>query len=258
MEPDLAVVDSFSLSQFWRGAGGLFRAPKALLRSMSKDGGYGKPIVYALLWQYVASAVALLVSLIRPLPTPFGVTGKIALFFLTPPLTLLVGFFFAALFFVIWHLMGSAHNYQTAFRFWALLAPLGVASALLRAVPYASLLVMVFYFYLLVAASVELHAIRPTKAWTVWGVLLVGVSFLVAVAGVIGAVRGKSLSAGGGSPLGGFPSAPGLPAAGPFNGQGMNPEDMEAEMARAKAEYEEMQKKSQSASPQQKKAPVKK
>jgi hypothetical protein len=264
METELSMQDSFSLPSFWRGAIGLFRGPKTLLRSMSKEGGYGKPIVYALLWQYVAGAVGLLLSLIRPASVPLGVAGKVALFFLMPPLTILLGFVFAGIFFVVWHLMGSSHNYQTAFRFWALLAPLAVASAVLSVVPFANLVVTVFYFFLLVTASVEIHSIRPTKAWTVWGILFAVFALVVLVGGILGAARGKMLSSRPDATIGGFPSSSGFPTTPPpFNGQGaMTPETFqknnEAEMALMKAESERARNKPQLPSPPQKKAPVKK
>lgn len=235
----------------------LFRAPKRLLRTMSKDGGYGKPIVYALLWQYAASAVGLVLSFVRPVPAPWGgITGKILMFALTPPLMLLAGFVIAAFFFVIWHLMGSAHNYQTAFRVWALFSPLAVLSA----VPYVSVGVIVFYVFLLVTASVEIHAVRPAKAWTVWGLLLAVFALLVVLAGVLSVARGKFPSGRGGGPFSGSPAAPGFPLT--SGGKSLSQEEfqknIEAEMARSKADFERVKKESQAAVPAQKKEAAKK
>lgn len=255
METGQPTKDSFSLSYFGRGAIDLFRAPKTLLRAMSKEGGYGKPIVYALLWQYVASAVALIISLVRSVPMPWGITGKILMFGLTPPLMLCVGFFVTAFLFVVWHLMGSSHSYQTAFRVWALFAPLGV----LGAVPYVWLVLVVYYFYLLVTASVEIHSIRPTKAWTVWGILLAIFAFLVVLAGVISVAKGRFPSSRGGMPTSsvlGFPPS--------SNDSGQNPmpgelqKKMEMEMARAKEEFERIKKESQAVVPTPKKESPKK
>lgn len=255
METELASPDSFSLSRFGKGALDLFRAPKLTLRSMTKEGGYGKPLLYALLWQYVASAAAFGVSFARSVPTPWGTPGKIIMFGLTPPLMLLVGFVVAAILFVIWHLMGSAQNYQTAFRVWALLAPLAVLGAL----PYVSLAVMVYYFFLLVTASIEIHSIRPTKAWTVWGLLLGVFALLVILAGVISVARGRFPTGRGGLPTSsslGFPAGPGV------SGQNATPEElqkrMEAEMARAKEEFERVKKEAQTAAPVRKKETSKK
>lgn len=247
METGQAINDLFSLPFLGRGAIDLFRSPKTLFRSMSKEGGYGKPIVYALVWQYVASVVALVISFVRPVPTPWGIPGKILMFGLTPPLMLLVGFVIAAFFFVIWHLMGSSQNYQTAFRIWALISPLAVLSA----VPYVSLVVIVFYVFLLVTASVEIHAIGPTKAWTVWGILLAVFAILVILAGVISVARGRFPSSRGGMPTS---SALGLPPT--ASAPGDVPEElkkmMEMETARAKEESERVKKNARVAGPAQK------
>ncbi len=255
METELSSPDSFSLSHFGKGALDLFRAPKSTLRSMTKEGGYGKPLLYALLWQYVASAVALGISFVRSVPTPWGIPGKIIMFGLTPPLMLLVGFVVAAILFVIWHLMGSAQNYQTAFRVWALFAPLAVLGAL----PYVSLAVMVYYFFLLVTASIEIHSIRPTKAWTVWGVLLAGFALLVILAGVISVARGRFPTGRGGLPTS---SSLGLPTGPGVSGQNAVPEELksrvEKEMARAKEEFERVKKESQPSVPVPKKETPKK
>ncbi|MBL8022812.1 MAG: hypothetical protein JNK54_00825 [Elusimicrobia bacterium] len=250
MDNEQPLLDSFSLTpaRFWQGAVDLFRSPKELLRSMTKEGGYGKPIVYALLWQYVAAGLALLITFIRPLPTPWGVMGNVLTFLLTPPLLILVGFLFAAVIFVVWHLMGSVHGFQTSFRFWALLAPLSVVGVLLRQVPYLGLVVTVFYVYLLVTASIEIHAIRPTKAWTVWGVLFLVFTLLLIVAGVVGAVRGRMPSLQNGSPSSmGRPAGMPLP---PPTGPMMNPEELQN---RAKAEFERMKRESKPPAPDLKK-----
>ena len=177
------------------------------------------------------------------------------------PLTLLAGFVFAGVFFVIWHLMGSAHNYQTAFRIWSLFAPLAVASAVFRLVPYLSLVVTVFYFFLLVTSTIEIHAIRPTKAWTVWGILLAVFAVLVILAGVMGAARGRLMPSQRGPSMSGFPTAPGFsPApqnAGPTMSQAEMQQKMEADLARSKAEFERVKKESQAGMPSQK-PPLKK
>lgn len=224
---------------------------------MSKEGGYGKPIVYALLWQYLAGLVGLIISLVRPLPTQWGVPGKILLFFVSPPLMIGMGFAIAAFFFVIWHLMGSSHNYQTAFRIWALFSPLAVLSA----VPYLSIVVILFYVFLLVTASVEVHGIRPTKAWTVWSILLGVLVLLLVGAGIVAAARSRLLSGQRGVPGSSMSTGAGLPG-----GDGLPSPDMtspevqkmrQAELERARVEFEKIQKESQAAAPQ-KKAPAKK
>ncbi len=191
MENEGAVKSVFSLGAMGRNAVSLVRSPGALFGSMEKGGGYAAPLLYALVWQYAAAAITLLLSFVKPTGMPGGTLAQVVSFFVLPPATVGAGFLFAAVFFVIWHLMGSPENYQTAYRVWALLAPLSVVSAVFRLVPYLSLAVSLYYLYLLVVSSVSVHGIRRSKAWTVWPLLMAGFVLAVVLAGVFGAMRGR-------------------------------------------------------------------
>lgn len=249
MEPESAipsenaVTDVFAPKQWGHSAWALIRSPHALFQSMDRLGGWTGPMVYALAWNYAASALTLALSFLRPTPAPWGVLGKVILFFAAPPLALLGGFFFSAFFFFLWHVMGSAQNYRTAFRVWALLAPLSVVSAVLRLVPFLTMAVLVYSFFLLVVASVRVHGIRPTRAWTVWSLVLAGFLLMVALAGVANALRKR------------WPGTGGRPGA--YAGQGPAaavPPDVEKkiqeEMARSLADYERSVKEGTSTLPQ--------
>lgn len=191
MENEDAVKSVFSLGAMGRNAVSLVRSPGALFGSMEKGGGYAAPLLYALVWQYAAAAITLLLSFVKPTGMPGGTTAQVVSFFVLPPATVGAGFLFAAVFFVIWHLMGSPENYQSAYRVWALLAPLSVVSAVFRLVPYLSLAVSLYYLYLLVVSSVTVHGIRRSKAWTVWPLLMAGFVLAVVAAGVLGAMGGR-------------------------------------------------------------------
>ncbi len=259
METETTVQDSFALSNFPRGALDLFRSPKGVFRSMSLDGGFGKPIFYALLWQYVAGALTLILSFLRPFPAPFGVAGNIFLFFFVPPLMLVVGFVVSAILFLIWHLMGSSLRYQTAFRVWAFLSPVAVVSAVLGGVPVLSVLVMGFYFFLLVMASINVHGVPSRRAWTVWSLLFSLLVLVMIVSRVIEAQRGRSPYGRGGFSTPGLPSMSRPPAFPVDSGPAMSPAEsqkrMEEAMAKAKAEFERAKKESESQLPARKKAP---
>ncbi|MBP9699151.1 MAG: hypothetical protein KBD85_03945 [Elusimicrobia bacterium] len=191
METEGALKSVFSLGSMGRNAMALFRSPGTLYGLMEKGGGYAAPLLYALVWHYVAAVITLVLSFVKPGTIPGGTTAQVVSFFLLPPVTVGAGFLFAAVFFVIWHLMGSPENYQTAYRVWALLAPLSVVSAVFRLVPYLSLAVSLYYLYLLVVSSVTVHGIRRSKAWTVWPLLMAGFVLAVVMAGVFGAMRGR-------------------------------------------------------------------
>jgi hypothetical protein len=99
----------------------------------------------------------------------FGWAVELVWLVFGPVVFLLTGFVAAAVFFVIWHLMGSQQNYQTAFRCWAFTTPLAVVSSILGIVPYLNIIGLLLGMYFLVIASTETHGIASKRAWTVWG-----------------------------------------------------------------------------------------
>ena len=160
----------------------LLKSPTKFFSQLPKAGGYGTPVVYALFWFFLATGVEIVISHFRQ-PVKVGWAMELAWLFLGPLLLVGVGFIGAAIFFVIWHLMGSKENYQTAFRCWAFTTPVSLASAILSLVPFLNLLAFLYATYLLVMASIYTHGIPSRRSWTVWGIfcgvllVMVGGSF---------------------------------------------------------------------------------
>lgn len=198
---DMSVGGALSVPAFFGWAVQLFKNPRGFFRGMEKTGGYLTPSLYLLGWGVISAAVGFLVALTRPVPLGFAggraAQGLNILFNPLGALALAFGLVVVYLF-VIWHWMGSKENYQTAFRVWAFLAPLGLVSAVLGLVPYLPLLILPYAVYLIVIASEEVHGIPAQRAWTVWGILG-GTLLLFAL---VAAVAGKSLQGG----RGGFSS----------------------------------------------------
>lgn len=229
-------------ASLFQWAGQMARHPWQFFREVSTDGGYATPIYYAIFWQLMAGAIGFAVGFV-PGATSLSVGGRLMWLVFGPPLTLGVGFFLSAIFFVIWHLMGSPHPFRTAFRCWALLTPLSALSAVSRLVPFLFLAVMIYGFFLLIVATVEVHGVSLKKALIVWvGVLVISLALQVA-AMVFRAVRTRLMNGGEMMP-GAYRQgdAPRLP------GQGMLPADLqkqvEAEMAKHRAEVEKQLKES--------------
>jgi hypothetical protein len=167
-----------SVSGFFSRAGDLVRG---FYKAMPKSGGYAAPAVHALFWLFAAVLAELVVSRFRPGPLEFGWAVELVWLAVGPLFFLALGFGVSAALFVVWHLMGSKENYQTAFRCWAYAAPAVVLTAVLGAVPYLGLLGLVYFLYLLVAASLEVHDLPPKRSWIVWGVLGGGALILAAL-----------------------------------------------------------------------------
>ena len=143
--------------------------PAEFFRGMPKKGGFAEPLVFM-------AAVAVLSGLLQALQglLHLNMAGSaaagLAAVVLIPILTVAFGFVGAAVMFLIWKLLGSREDYETAYRCVAYLSVLGPVATVLGVIPYlgpaASMAILTYY---LVAASVEAHRIESKKAWTVFG-----------------------------------------------------------------------------------------
>lgn len=194
----IAVGGPLSLPALIQWALLLFKQPRAFFRAMERKGGYFTPCMYLLAWSGLSSVVGFFVGLLRPVPAGLlgGRATQVAAIFLGPLAALVGGFIAAGILFVIWHLMGSKEDFQTSFRCWAFMAPVGVITALLGIVPFLPVVGIVYMLFLLVVASQEVHGISEGRAWTVWGLL--GGAFLMFVlfAVMLGIVAGGKGAAG--------------------------------------------------------------
>jgi len=138
---------------------------------MAKKGGYGTPILYLAFWTFAASFVGLLVSFVRPSAGGGTAVVRLSGLIASPFIGVLAGFFFAAILFVIWHLMGSREDFQTAFRVWSFISPLWAAGAVLGLVPYLSVLVLFASIYVIIVASEEVHGLPRDRSLIVWGII---------------------------------------------------------------------------------------
>lgn len=142
--------------------------PAAFFREMPKKGGFAEPLVFMAAVAVVSGLLQALLGLLH-LNAAAGLVSSIVLM---PIMTVVFGFIGAAILFVIWKLMGSSQDYETAYRCGAYLSALGPITTVLGAIPYlgsiASLAIMTYY---VVTASVEAHMIGSKKAWTVFGAI---------------------------------------------------------------------------------------
>ena len=168
---------------------------------MSKDGGYATPILYLAFWTAVSSVITFLGSFIRPSVAMGGIGLRLTTLVASPFLGIFVGFLIAAVLFVIWHLMGSKNNFQTAFRVWAFISPLGAVGAVLSLVPYLGVLILVAGFYLIIVASEEVHGLPKARSWIVWG-SLAGFFFLMGLFGMAAAKLSRNFPTNQFSPMG--------------------------------------------------------
>jgi len=81
-------------------------------------------------------------------------------------------FIVSAILFVIWKLMGSEQDYETAFRSWSAATAVYPVAALLSIIPYVGAIVGVLWgTYLMIEASVAVHERPRRTAQLVFGIL---------------------------------------------------------------------------------------
>ena len=146
-------------------------APVDFYRGMAKSGGFGDPLIFAVVMGVAGGLVQAVLGLLH-FGAVVSVGMALASVIITPIMVLIFGFIGAAIMFVIWKLMGSNESYETAYRCGAYAAAISPITALLGIIPYVgSLLGLAWMLYLIVTASVEVHKIPSKKAWQVFGII---------------------------------------------------------------------------------------
>jgi len=138
---------------------------------MDKSGGFQKPVIFVLV---AAVALALLTTMLSLVG--LGQVGAMAVGVMTlivvPIVAIIASFIGAAIMFVIWKLMGSDENYETAYRCGAYAAAISPITAVIGIVPYiGSIISIVWWMYLMTLASTLVHGRREQTAYAVFGIL---------------------------------------------------------------------------------------
>lgn len=146
--------------------------PGAFYRTMPKTGGYVAPMLFVIVMSVLAGCILFAYFLLG-----FGVLGSAVGFgaiLMTVLFALLGSFISAAIMYVIWKLMGSNENYETAYRCIAYAAVTYPVSALLGPIPYIGAVIAILLgFYLMVLASTEVHGLEKRTAYLVLGILAI-------------------------------------------------------------------------------------
>ncbi len=146
--------------------------PAAFFRDMPKTGGYVEPLVFMVVLGAVSGIIQAVLSLLHLTMMNSGIAASVGAIILMPVLILIFGFVFAAIAFVIWKIMGSSENYETAYRCCAYISAISPVTTVLNVIPYLGAVIGILIFtYYLVMASIETHAIPEKKAWMVFGII---------------------------------------------------------------------------------------
>ena len=155
--------------------------PAGFFRGMPKTGGFLEPLVFVVIMGFIAGIIQAILGFIG-LGHAGGyggaMMGSFVVIIFMPIVAAIGSFIGAAILLVIWKLMGSQENYETAYRCGANLMALVPITGIIGVVPYAGgLMTMAIYVFYLVTASIHVHSLSSQKAWLVFG--MIGVMFVL-------------------------------------------------------------------------------
>jgi len=166
------------------------KSPALFYRDMPKKGGFVEPLVFMVVMGVIAGLIQAVASLLG-LNIAGGMAAGVSAIIIMPIVAVVAGFIGAAIYFVIWKLMGSQEDYETAYRCGAYASAFSPILAITDLIPYAGIVVaMLVCLYILVVASVEVHHIPSGKAWLVFGII----GAIIIVGGVSGQIAARKLS----------------------------------------------------------------
>lgn len=150
-------------------------APADFFKKMPKTGGFLEPLVFAVIMGFIAGIIRAILSLFGAgygAGYGGGMMSGFGMIIFMPIAAAIGSFIVGAILFVIWKLMGSQEEYETAYRCGAYLMALAPITAILSIIPYAGGLInMAIYIFYIVAASTQVHNIPSQKAWMVFGII---------------------------------------------------------------------------------------
>ncbi len=140
-------------------------------KDMPKSGGYSEPLVFMVVMALATGLVIAVTAMLGFGPSGVMGMGLIGVIIL-PVMVAIFGFIGAAILFVIWKIMGSKENFETAYRCMAFSYAYAPVVALLGGVPYLGTLLSAFWPMVLMAiASIHVHGLSRTVSWVVFGIL---------------------------------------------------------------------------------------
>ena len=167
--PESPSSGGFDLGTVITQATQVIRDPVGFYRGMAKGGGYSEPLIFVLVMAVASGVVFGLLSIIGL--TGAGAAGLAAI--IVMPIGMLIGSFISAgIMFVVWKLMGSPQDYQTAYRCVAYSTAILPIVTVISVIPYLGTIVRTAWtVWLMIIASIEVHGRTRQTATLVLGIL---------------------------------------------------------------------------------------
>lgn len=145
--------------------------PVGFFKNMAKGGGFIEPLVFIVAMGVLSGIFRAILALFGLVPeVPFSMA--IASIVIAPILMAIFGFIATFILFIIWKIIGSRESFETAFRCYAYVSAIVPINTIISIIPYAGpVLGFIWMTYLIIIASIEVHKIKPSIAWIVFGAI---------------------------------------------------------------------------------------
>lgn len=149
----------------------VIRDPVGFFSRMNKDGGFKDPLIFMVAMGVITGCVRVILSVFG-LGYTTSFLGALLSIIVVPIFLAIIGFLAAALFYIVWKIMGSKESYETSYRCIAYASAITPIIAFVSPFPYLGAIAgNLWSMYVMVAASISVHNIENKKAWLVFGVL---------------------------------------------------------------------------------------
>ena len=170
-EQEPAAVSQLRLKNIPGQAIKVITDPVGFYQGMAKSGGLSEPLVFMVVLSVVAGVLTAVLSLFGLGAAGVMVGGLMAII-LVPVFVVIFGFIAAAIAYGIWKLLGSAEDFETAFRCVAYTAAIAPVTSVLNLIPYlGSLIGALWPMALLALASIHVHRRSVQTSWAVFGAI---------------------------------------------------------------------------------------
>ena len=152
--------------------------PGDFYQNMPKQGGYSEPLIFVVVMGAIAGLIGAVFSLFVTGHVGAMTLGLGSLIFV--PIMVAIGSFIsAAIMFVVWKLMGTQENYETAYRCIAYSCAIFPITLFVSFIPYlGTITVLAWGLWLIYIASIHVHKLDRQKSMIVLAVLGVILLFM--------------------------------------------------------------------------------
>lgn len=161
----------FDLVRILRTAVWVVTSPVHFFKVMPRLGGYLEPLIFMVVMGFIGASLQAVFGFVGLQPVELEIDAASLIIMLT--LVIVVsGFVAAAIYFVIWRLMGSQESFETSFRCNAYISALIPITTVLNLIPFfAPGVSIILSTIFLVVASIHVHRLPPKRSWFVFGAL---------------------------------------------------------------------------------------